>query len=103
MTEGNLALYSTPNLAEIHTWRRFLTQRRKGAKKALEARQRFAALRLCVRNISSASRISNFIALLMSLLYYVPTNLWNLVTASSNNATSRGVVTFLFVKDRNPN
>jgi hypothetical protein len=29
----------------------FLTQRRKGAKKTLETRQRFAPLRLCVRNL----------------------------------------------------
>jgi hypothetical protein len=32
-------------------YKELLTQRRKGAKKALEARQRFAALRRCVRSL----------------------------------------------------
>jgi len=36
----------------------FLTQRRNGAEKSLETRQRFASLRLCVRNTVEPSAVT---------------------------------------------
>jgi len=42
----------------VYAKSRFLTQSRKGAKKALETRQRFASLRLCVRNILELSGVA---------------------------------------------